>query len=171
MGVLYLKMSPMCLFSNVLLLFPVVPFILFSNNWLVISVLPNYYNQLLVQIFNKLNIIFRKVFYTLCTYMLKTSPGLLKRACFPGMTPGFLQFVVCWEEGWRWKGWNSSLLPRWVRVSFPASLFGFPKGFTILLVFIPVVLFIPCLFLTMQEQSVFEKNKINTNNSGKLIMS
>ena len=56
-------------------------------------------------------------------------------------------------------------------VSFPASQFGFSKGFNILLVFIPVVLSIPCLFLTMQEQSVFEKNKINTNNSGKLRMS
>ena len=43
--------------------------------------------------------------------------------------------------------------------------------FDILLVFIPVVLSAPCLFLTMQEQSAFEKNKINPNNSGKLRMS
>jgi len=43
-------------------------------------------------------------------------------------------------------------------VSFPASLFGFLKGFNILLVFIPV-LSVPCLFLRMQKQSVFEKNK------------
>lgn len=66
-------------------------FILLSNFWLVSSFLlpwtwaqwyydlPNYYNQLLVEIFNKRNIMLcNKVYCTLCICMLNMSPWFLK---------------------------------------------------------------------------------------------
>lgn len=77
-------------------------FILLSNFWLVSSFLlpwtraqwyydlPNYYNQLLVQTFNKRNIMLcSKVYCTLCTYTLKMSPWFLKLAVFPRDDPRF----------------------------------------------------------------------------------
>lgn len=108
-----------------------------SSSWLVSSfplpctwalgcVLPNYYNHLSVQIFNKLNVVLLvKVFCTLCIYTLKKISLILKNVCFPGMTPDFPRFVVCWEEGWQLKDWNSLLLLRWVMVPFPDCLLGF----------------------------------------------